>query len=301
MNELIVKEAEELKGLEASKATQIKAIFAPMIKMLEEFEEKYKEVVESGVSDENCKRAKRLRLDISKIRVSADKARKEQKEEYLRAGNAIQGVYNILKFAVVDKEEKLKEIETHFERLELARIATIKQERQSELIKYEVDGAFIDLGNMEESIWENYLAGVKANYEAIKEAERKAEEDRLKAEQKEIAEKKRVRAENERLRAEAEKREEENRKALAKVEAEKEKIRAEAIEKERLRAEAEKQKAEAEKAEAEKRANAPDAERMKLIIAYLAQEKLALKNEDSKTAISEASVIIETHVEKLST
>ncbi len=74
--------------------------------MLESFEEAFNQIMAEEVTEELCGRAKRLRLDISKIRVSADKARKAQKEEYLRAGNAIQGVFNILKFAVTDKEEK---------------------------------------------------------------------------------------------------------------------------------------------------------------------------------------------------
>lgn len=179
---LVIKENEQLKGLEESKAKQIKAVFAPMIKMLENFEEKYKEVTELEISPDKCKRAKRLRIDISKVRTEADKVRKTQKEEYLRAGNAIQGVYNILKYAVADKEEKLKDIETHYERIEEAKKEQLQIDRQAELEKYEADGEFIDLGNMPDEVWKNYFAGVKNNYESIKVAERKAEEERIERE-----------------------------------------------------------------------------------------------------------------------
>ena len=182
MNELIIKEDEQLKELEESKAKQIKAVFAPMVKMLEGFEEQYKEVMSLKISPEKCKQAKKLRIAVSKVRIDADKVRKIQKEEYLRAGNAIQGVYNILKFAVTDKEEKLREIEEHFERIEAEKKAKLQLDRQVELAKYDADGEFVDLGNMPDEVWKNYLAGVKNNYESLREAEYKAEEDRIEAE-----------------------------------------------------------------------------------------------------------------------
>ena len=182
MNELIIKEDEQLKELEESKAKQIKAVFAPMVKMLEGFEEQYKEVMSLKISPEKCKQAKKLRIAVSKVRIDADKVRKIQKEEYLRAGNAIQGVYNILKFAVTDKEEKLREIEEHFERIEAEKKAQLQLDRQVELAKYDSDGEFVDLGNMPDEVWKNYLAGVKNNYESLREAEYKAEEDRIEAE-----------------------------------------------------------------------------------------------------------------------
>ena len=85
MNELIVKEEEQLKGIEASKAEQIKATFDPMYKMLTAFEEEFKTVSDMEISPAACAKAKDLRLRISKIRISADKERKSLKEEYLGA------------------------------------------------------------------------------------------------------------------------------------------------------------------------------------------------------------------------
>jgi len=189
MNELVI--TKELNGLSESKAKQIKEVFEPMVKMLEGFESAYDKVMQEEQSPEKCAKAKRLRLDIAKVRIEADKVRKSQKEEYLRAGNAIQGVYNVLKFAVTDKEEKLKEVETYYDRIEAKRIAKIAEERELELEKYEAESTGLDLGNMPDDVWNNYIAGVKANYEAVKEAERKAEEERLEAERKEKLENKR--------------------------------------------------------------------------------------------------------------
>jgi len=184
MNEIMVKEEEQLKGLDPAKSAQIKKVFEPMVKMLEGFEGEFKKVTALEMSPDKCKQAKRLRLDIAKVRIEADKVRKIQKEEYLRAGNAIQGVFNILKFAVVDKEEKLKDIELYYEKLEAEKIRQLQADREKELLKYEVDGSTMDLGNMLPEVWTNFLAGTKSNYEAVKEAERKAEEERIERERK---------------------------------------------------------------------------------------------------------------------
>lgn len=183
MNDLTL--TTELTGLPESKAQQIKEVFEPMVKMLESFESAYAELMEQEQSEEKSKKAKRLRLDISRVRIEADKVRKAQKEEYLRAGNAIQGVYNVLKFAVVDKEEKLKEVEEYYERIESEKIAKIHAERTEELAKYEADSTGLDLGKMPDEVWKNFLAGAKSNYENLKAAERKAEEERLETERKE--------------------------------------------------------------------------------------------------------------------
>lgn len=188
MNDLIKQENEALKGVDPSKAAQIKAVFEPMTKMLEDFESAYNEVIALEITPEACATAKRLRLDIAKIRVSADKARKSQKEEYLRAGQAIQGVYNILKFAVTDKEEKLKEMETFYERIEAEKITKLANDRAAALAAYEKPNALEDLpnsGTMAADVWQQFFNGIKLNYEAVKAAELKAEQDRIEREEKE--------------------------------------------------------------------------------------------------------------------
>lgn len=190
MKELVINE--ELKGIEESKAKQIEAVFNPMVAMLKEFEGAYDEIVSQEVTEDLCKKAKRLRLDIAKIRTSADKERKAQKDEYLRAGNAIQGVYNILKFAVVEKEDKLKDIENHFENLKKEKEAKLQIERAEELSKYEVEVIPENLGSMQESVWDNFITGTKVNYETQKEAERKAEEQRIELERIQELQKTRV-------------------------------------------------------------------------------------------------------------
>ncbi|KKK84878.1 hypothetical protein LCGC14_2778880, partial [marine sediment metagenome] len=85
MSKALVKfDAPELKVIESSKAEQIKAVFVPMAEMLAEFEERFEGVVaesQKGITKDVCGRAKVLRIAISKVRIAAEKARKEHKEE----------------------------------------------------------------------------------------------------------------------------------------------------------------------------------------------------------------------------
>ncbi|MCP4392769.1 MAG: hypothetical protein GY804_00600 [Alphaproteobacteria bacterium] len=330
MKELVI--STELAGLDKTKAEQIEAVFAPMVNGLKSFEKAFDVVVSQEITKETCKTAKRLRLDIAKIRVSADKTRKIQKEEYIRGGNAVQGVYNILKFAVADKEEKLKEIETHFERLEEEKKKTLQAERELKLTAYDFDGSAVNLGAMTDDVWTNFLSGTKLNYEAVKEAEQKAEADRLAKIEADRVEQERIRKENEALKKEreaAEKKrialEKENDDRLAKeraeaerkaeierkkVEAEKakqeailkkEREAAEKIRKELAEKEA-KEKAEKEaKAEAEKKAlEAGDSEKLETLLSNFDLLRGGkLKSEVAQTAIKQAYAIITDAIKKI--
>jgi len=184
MNELISIKSKELEGIELSKAEQIKAVFDPMSEALLKFEEEYNKVMEekeSGITDDLTQKAKRLRIDIGKVRISTEKTRKEQKEEYLRAGKAIDGVANIVKWAVTDKENKLKEIEEHFENMERIRIESLQNERAELLSKF-VEEMPADLGTMKTDVWEAYLSAKEKQYNDRIEAEKKIEKERVEKE-----------------------------------------------------------------------------------------------------------------------
>ena len=223
--ELIKVDAEEF-GVTKTRAEQIEAVFVPMVAKLKEFDGSYDEIIkeaEGEITQEVCKKASRLRKDIAKVRIEAEKVRKAEKEEYLRAGKAIDGVANILKFAVSDKEKALTDIEKHFENLERERIAQLNQERIDQVAQYEVDAEHLDLGNMADDVWQNYLSGVKSAYEQKVAAEKKAEEERIAREKAEAEERERIRKENEALKAEKAKREAEEKERLEKERIEKEK------------------------------------------------------------------------------
>ena len=256
----------ELKELEPSKAEAIKKTFEPMVKMLENFEESYSKIVvesEKDITPEIVTDAKRIRLDIGKIRIEADKVRKSQKEEYLRAGKAIDGAFNILKWAVVEKEDKLKAIENHFEELEKLRLEKIAQEKESlqtERVKliseFVDDAAERDLSSMDPDVWDAFLNAKKQamadKIQAEKEAAEKLEKDRIEAEK--LAEEKRLKdIETAKIQAKKE--------AEEQLEKEKEKARLKAIQDEKAKIQAEKDAT--EKLEVEKQ-KAIDAENKKM-------------------------------------
>ena len=104
-NELVKLDMDQY-GLQEKKAKDIEKLYLPMIGMLTEMEDAFNEIVSQDITAELVPKAKRLRLDIGKVRINANKAREEAKKEYLRAGNAIQGAFNTLKYAVESKEQK---------------------------------------------------------------------------------------------------------------------------------------------------------------------------------------------------
>jgi hypothetical protein len=177
--------------LTENKAKEIASIYVPMVQMLEQFEERYNKIVNEPITNNLVKKAKRLRIEIKKIRTTADNARKEAKAEYLRAGNAIQGAYNTLKYAVVSKEEKLKEIENYYENLEKERLDNLERERL-ELVLPFVEFPPSNLAHMEQDVFDNYLTGLKAKHQAKIEAEKKAEAERIEKEKKLILQNQRL-------------------------------------------------------------------------------------------------------------
>lgn len=282
-NELMKLDVPELQVIEKSKAEQIKSTFEPMVKMLSEFEEQFNEVVlesEKEITRETTLKAKRLRIDIGRVRIQTGKLKDEQKSEYLRAGNAIQAVHNILVWAVTDKENKLKEIENYFEEQEKKRLEYLQKTRADMLLAYLPDSYERNLSGMDEDVWNAYFNSKKNEYEDRIKAENKAEKDRIAREKEEAKERERIRIENERLKKEAEKRE-------AEIEKER-KQAADKLKDEQAKADAERKQREVkEKADREAHEKALKAEREK---AAEAQRQLQAKA-DAELKAKEAEEI----------
>lgn len=210
--EIVNFEMPELLAIEKSKATQIKETFEPMTKMLYDFEGAFNEVLtetEKGITKELCAKAKRLRLDIGRVRIDTGKLKDKQKEYIKLEDKAIMGVHNIIVWAVAEKEDKLKEIENFFENQEKIRLENLQKERVDLLFPYLEDAHDRRLSEMEEDVWNAYLSAKKKEYEDRIEAEKKAELDRITKEKAEAEAREQQRLENERLKKEAEKREKE--------------------------------------------------------------------------------------------
>ena len=196
-------------GIEDSKAADIAAQFQPMLDKMVELEAEYNQVINMPIGDkETAKKAREVRLKYMKVRTATVDIHKKQKAFYLAGGKFVDGWKNAQHFASIGKEEKLEEIEKYAENLEKQRIADLQKAREEQLLPYGVENIEnLNLGNMADNVWENFLAGTITNYNAKIEAERAAAEaERIRLEE-EAAERERIRLENEKLKAEAEERE----------------------------------------------------------------------------------------------
>ncbi len=260
-------------GVAKTEATQIEKAFVPMATKLREMEDEYNDIIgQEEITDDLALKARILRLSFVRIRTAADDAHKEGKAKLLMATKAWDGLRNILKYAASDKEDALKKIEKHREIIEAERKEKLKQERESILAKYDSDFEHVQLGEMVDEVWENYLSGVKLAYDQKISAEKKAEEDRIAQEKAEAAEREKIRKENEKLKREAKAKEKKLAEERTKVKAEQarqyEILEKEMEAKSKLEAElkakkAAEQKAANEAAEVEKKSRlAPDKEKL---------------------------------------
>lgn len=297
-NEIVKIDAPELQVIEQSKAEQIKKTFEPMAEMLTGFEKDYNELVTDAskeITQDVTARAKRLRLDIGKVRIETGKLKDKQKEYIKLEDKAIMGVHNILVWAVKEKEDKLKEIEKHFEIQEQKRLEQLQADRAEKLSLYVEDAHERDLAKFADDEFEALLAMKKKEQEDRIAAEKKAEEERIAKEKAEAAERKRIAAENEKLKKEAEERE-----RLAKIEAEKrEKLEAELKAKE----EAERKVKEEEAARVQAELNKDDAAKVKDLIADLEalKTKYSFKSAKNTKMYADVSTLIDkviNHIEK---
>jgi len=197
------------------------------------------------------KEAREARLKLVKLRTSADKKRKELKEDYLRMGKAIDGANNILLALVVPLENQMEEIEKAEERRIAAERESLIAER-TELLRPFIspETPLPALADMTQDQFDSMLNDAKFLHAAKLEAAAKLESDRIERERKEAEEREAQRLENIRLKAEAESRE-----AAMKAEREAaEKARKEAEEKARKEREAIERKAAEERAKVEAQA-----------------------------------------------
>ncbi len=234
-------EVEEQTGL------TLKEKFLPFFDQANEWKRIAEKIVVTDVSQkEEMQAARKTRLALKEIRVNADKTRKQLKEDSLRYGRAVQGVYNVIEYLIVPIEEYLEKQEKFAEIQEAERREKLRAERKILLSPYQEFVAYnLDLAGMTEDDFQKIINGAKLQLQAKHEAIKKAEEERIARERAESEERERIRLENERLKAEAEVREREMRE-------------------EREKAEAERQAAEKQRQEIEAKAEAERLERMRL-------------------------------------
>lgn len=259
---IIVSEAELDKNLAESKLAvesvqSLKAAFQPHFTAFTKLA-----TAAQAIPEDSPKAARAMRLELRKIRLAAEKTRKELKEDSLLRSRAVDGVNNLLLYALKPIEDHLENIEKKEEIEAQKRLDALRQIRLQELTKYTEAPAY-DVGTMSEDQFQATLLGFKTAYENKLKAEAERIEAEKKAQEEAAKERERLRLENERLAkvaAEAEKARKEAEAKAAKEKAERDaeekaRLAKEQAEKKRLADEAAaKQKAIEEKARKEREA-----------------------------------------------
>lgn len=235
--------------------------FAVLFEDANKWEAEARSIVVTSIADvSGMKKARELRLRLKDIRTTAEKKRKELKEDSLRTGKAIDGIANVLKALIEPIESRLEEQEKFIER-EQARINEEKRRtRRDAVIPFAEVAGYIeqmDLAVLTDSDFSALLESLASQLSARRKAEENAqaervaqEKARIESEEKRIAEEKRVLAELEMEKAQREIAEK------ARLDAEK-KMEAERMEQKKI---AEKERAKAEKLRLDEEKKRKDAE-----------------------------------------
>ena len=191
-------------GLEKQDADKIKSGLKAILEEREILEDAFNDVCQLEICEENLSQFKSLRLLIVKNRTQGiEKWHKANKEFYLAGGRFVDAIKNKEIAENVRMEESLMAAEKHFEILEKERIHKLQNERISLISPYVESTMGLDLGNMDADIFDGFLTGTIAKFEARIKAEKEATEKRILEEK---AEKERIEAqriENEKLKADA--------------------------------------------------------------------------------------------------
>jgi len=122
--------------------------------------------------------AKRVNIDLGKIRSRKDAVKKTQKEYYLNVGRFIDALANTNEGLITMGQSEAQEHSKYFERMEAERIAKLKAERNEKMSQY----SDVELPNLEllsEEVFEKMLSNYKLAHEARIKAQIEAEEQRL--------------------------------------------------------------------------------------------------------------------------
>ena len=185
------------------------ASFGPLFQQAKQWRERAERLVVTDASQTDLmKQAREARLALKALRVEANKVRKDLKEDSIRKGRAIQGVYNVIEYLVKPLEDHLQEQENFIAIQEAKRREALQAKRYIDILPY---GEFVpinlDWGGMSEEEYTKLLKSGKQQLKDKQEAAARAEAERVAAELAAAEERRRIREENSRLRAEAAERE----------------------------------------------------------------------------------------------
>lgn len=202
-------------GLEPVKAKEMTSGLSTTISERQALIDAYLDVVALEINSENLPIFKELRLKIVKNRTQGiEKWHKVNKAFYLAGGRFVDAIKNKEVLINEEMESKLMDAEKFFENLEKEKKAEINRNRLEKLSPYVADTFGMDLSDMSDYDFDDFLLGKKTRFEAEIEAQKQLEIEAEKLRLAEIErqrlaeiENEKIRVENARLKAEADKKE----------------------------------------------------------------------------------------------
>ena len=214
-NELIV--LAEKSGIEITEAQSIGISFLPLMNKVDEITAQIDLLEANNPTKEDVKKANRLRLDLVANRgINGLKGVKEKaKSNLLLRTRLIDSYHNLIEDSSKLAENKAEAIENHYVRLEELRLDAIVSERTALLTPYGEINKFVNIREMDDQSFSEFMESSKIAFEARNAAAIKAEQDRIEAEAKaesdriaqelaDKAERERIEKENAELKAEQE-------------------------------------------------------------------------------------------------
>jgi len=184
VNELVKVNPEEY-GLQVDQATPLQKGLEQIVAERDILAKRYAEVIQMEITPENIKVFKELRLKIRDNRTKGlEPWHKAQKAFFLAGGRYVDALKNVNSVENERMEANLEENEKFFEKEEAKRVAALDVERRDMCAKYDATAEGIDLGSMDQDLFEALLIKYQRDYDAAQEAIKQAEKERLLAEAK---------------------------------------------------------------------------------------------------------------------
>lgn len=183
-------------GLDLTTAQKIESSFLPKVIERNALVQVYENLLTMEINPETCAEAKKCRLKLVKVRTGIADIHKAEKAMALAYGKFCDAKKNAETLPVEQMEERLKDIELYYERIEEARIAQLKKDREALIAPY-IEEHIEGLHMMGEENFQRFLAGEKLAFEQRK-IEKAAAEQKAKDEAEELE---KLRKENELLKA----------------------------------------------------------------------------------------------------
>jgi len=178
-------------GLTEQKAGEIYSHFSKALNESLALEQDYKISIAKPISEKSVKEAGAVRKKFAKLRTTSIKEIEASKDEFYKPYKFILQLKKSIEAFYKNREEKLREVEEHYKRIEAERIESLKAERIEKLRELNNDETGFtamvpaSIEKMEVEVFLSYLAGQKLQSETHNKKfyeEQKREQERIEKE-----------------------------------------------------------------------------------------------------------------------